>query len=893
MWARTWVADLLGDVRWARQSVRSRDRTTTAVALLLWGAGLVLFGFVLLEHDSTNWWLWLAAAVAAIAGVLLGAPVFTGRFLVTCVVLGLMVSGTALLRVGVDHLFEVERGTARDAASLMAYVVWDVTEPGSPPSAPTTGEQLAAADLLTAQERAETAVEDLCNDADGVFDPELAPACAVRSPGDAASGAVSAGPASDRVVEARQLAVARASAQLAVADLEVARAQALDASDTTKAARVEAARATRAQAREALQSAEEVARVDVARALSAGTGELVDGVLPAGSPFPLAPGVVVWALTALAVACLLRWTAVLNATRGLGPVSLELPEEKDADWQPCQERFRIHLLDNVPEPGSVPNAEALSKVATLIGTTVPAAEGGSKLLAEALTTLRDALIVTRGYAVEVAVVRRPPAEAAAGTDASAASVALGLVVRIRKARTRALLEQREFLFGADGRERAVREAALWAAAVIVGNSRSVPGWARWSPDAAGPLARLGHEQQELRARDGAATRDGDWGPVLERLEEAAQASPNSGRLLLELAHVEEMAAFTAPEGAEGQPASGRPAQPIIHLVAALRHTFDAVGLYPRYLDARYRLASEAGLLAGVLSGEASDQVSADEITGELHALRQVVERHLGLDDPLTRALVDHLQDPRTGLGGLASALRRFSIRERRREWRRRSPVVVLLNGLRATERDRWLGELRHGRHRSDAQRRVISARLIAAAAEALADTNADPDAATTAAEDRWKRLSWTDRAWLRWLTNRAKRADVVWQVPYNLACCHANLAVASPDPGRSESLAAAEDLLERARIARGSEQLTRAWLNLDPDLKVLRDHDPGWWSSFVPRCPAARSGTWAPLPSRPASAGSEASDATTVPGRPSGLSLEIRHTEEIVDRLLLQGATDA
>jgi hypothetical protein len=888
----TWVSDLLGEARWARQSVRSRDRTTTAVALLLWGVGMVLFGFVLLEQDSTNWsWLWLAAAVAAVAGVLLGAPVFTGRFLVISVVLGLTVSGTALLRVGVDHLFEVERGTARDAASLMAYVVWDVTESGSPSSAPTTGEQLAASDLLTTQERAEAAVEGLCNDAAGGFDPERAPACTVRSPDDAVPGAVSAALTSEPLVEARQLAVARAAAQLAVADLEVARALALDPSDTTRVARVEAARATRAQAREALQTAEEVGRVDVARALSAGTGELVDGVLPAGSPFPLAPGVVVWGLTALAVVCLLRWTAVRNATRGLGPVSLELPEKEDADWQPCQERFRIHLLDNVPEPGPVPNAEALSKVATLIGTTVPAAAGGSKVVAEALTTLRDALIVTRGYAVEVAVVRRPPAEATAGTDASAASVALGLVVRIRKARTRALLEQREFLFGADGREVAVREAALWAAAVIVGNSRSVPGWARWSPDAAGPLARLGHEQQELRPRAGATTPDGDWGPVLELLDEAVQTSPNSGRLLLELAHVEEMAAFTAPEFPEERPASDRTAQQIIHLVAALRHTFDAVGLYPRYLDARYRLASEAGLLAGVLSDAASDEVSVEtEVTDEFGALRAVVQRHLGRDDPLTRALIDHPQeDPRR----LATALRRFAIRERRREWRRRSPVVVLLNGLRATERDRWLSELRHGRHRSDAQRRVISARLIADAAEAAGAVAEAVAATPEAAVDRSSCLSGTDQAWLWWLTRRATRADVVWQVPYNLACCHANLAVASPGSGRSASLDAAKDLLERARIARGSEQLTRAWLSLDPDLKVLRDDASTWWASFLARCPDTRSGTWAPLPGRRPSAASDASDATTGSDRPSGLSLEIRHTEEVVDRLSLQGATDA
>jgi hypothetical protein len=872
MSARSWVAELSADARWARRSVRSRDRSTTVVALLLWGVGMSLFLRLLFAHDPPGSWsrLWLAAAVGVIVGILLGAPVFSGRFLLAFVLLGLTVSGAALLRVGIDHLFELERGTARGAASLMAYVVWEPSERESPSSDPTTGELLATSDLFRAQQRAADAVGDLCRMAVGDFDPVRDRACAAPASDDSAPDDAVDASTSEPAVEARQLVAARATAQLAVADLEVARALALGSSDTTSVARVEAVRATRAQAREALQTAEEVGRVDVARALSAGTGQLVDGILPARPRFPLAPGIVVWGLTALAVACLLRWTAVRNATRGLGPVWLEPPDEKDTDWRPCQERFRIHLLENVPEPGPVPNSEALSKVATLVGTTVPAAAGGSKVVSEALTTLRDVLLVKRGYAVEVAVVRRPPAEAKA-TDEKEAAAAVGLVVRVRKARTRALLEQREFLFGTDGREVTVREAALWAAAVIVGNSRSVPGWARWSPDAAGPLARLGHEQQEIRAPADAAKGDVAWEPVLELLEEAVQASPNSGRLLLELAHVEELSAFNALHNAEKQISSDRPPKQIGHLVAALCHTFDAVGLYPRYLDARYRLASEAGLLAGVLSPAASSQVSTATpvvTSDEFVDLREVVKRHLGPDDPLTRALAAYTgENP----GALAAALRRFSIRERDREWRRRSPVVLLLNSLRATERDLWLGSLRHRRHRSDAQRRVISARLVAAAV------------------DESKRSSRTGRAWLKWLTRRATRADVVWQVPYNLACYHANLALSSGED-RSASLTAAKDLLERARIARDSDQLTRAWLRLDPDLKILRDVESAWWTSFLARCPDTRSGTWAPLPTRRASA---ASDATTVADRPSGLSLEIRHSEEVVDRLTLQGAVDA
>jgi hypothetical protein len=848
------------DFRRAWHGIRPRDRSSTLWALLLCLGGLAALSYLMMRDEtlSREWcWMWVGAVAAIITGVVVGAPVFRGRTLVAAVLLGLVLAGAALVQLGIHHLFELEREFARDTASLLAYVVWDPPPP-QPSSDPNDGNVEGGYDGRSeAEQRAETAVENLCTMAGGVLDLERDQACRSQPRVDRNGGAAQGFEATDApkpptddpavvpATETRQLFVARAAAQLATADLQLARAlgdEQASESDTS------AARSTQAQARDALQTAEQVTRLDVARALSAGTGVIVDGLLEDESQFPLAAGIIVWTLGAAAVVALIRWTSVRNSTRGLGPVSFGVPEQ-DKDWEPCAERFRIHLLDNVPEPGSVPNAETLSEVASLVGTAVPNAAGSSRIVADALESLRSAILVERGYAVQVAVVRRPGDEKAGAapspvgdvisTDAdptpttsgpgpeSNGTDVKGLVVRVRKARTGALMEQREFPFLREtDREVTVREAALWAAAVIISDSRSVPGWARWSPDACRPLARLGQAQRNVEARpDKNASGDGDKFETFRvfELEEAIRLSPESGRLLLELAHAEERAR---------------------HFGAALGHTLDAVALYPRYLDARYRLACEAGLLARELDGqqEAAEEAVAseedatrdtsDQRMKDLKRLNSAVLRHLGDEHPLAKALAAYQEAPGkcTAARHLADELQFLSLRERERERRRRWPVVLAWNAMHATERDLWLPVLWQHRRRSDLQRRVKSAKLIT-----LRQCNDKLRQRHPENKDEQPKIKQLDKDNQRLerraerLRKQAERCDVIWQVPYNLACYYATA-------GSANDLKTAKRLLERAHMAREGSQLSREWVDFDPDLKPLKDQNGAWWGQFLERC---------------------------------------------------------
>jgi hypothetical protein len=818
------------DLRRAWRGMRPRDRSSTLWALLLCLGGLAALGYLMMRDEplSRDWcWMWVGAVAAIITGVVVGAPVFRGRTLVAAVMLGLVLAGATLVQLGIHHLFDLERESARDTASLLAYLVWDPPPPQSSSGPNDENVESGNDGRSEAEQRAETAVENLCTMAGGVLDLERDQACMSELEAADAPTPPKGAPAVMPATETRQLFVARAAAQLATADLQLARAL---ADDQASEADTSAARSAQAQARDALQTAEQVTRLDVAQALSAGTGVIVDGLLENESQFPLAAGIIVWTLGAAAVVGLIRWTSVRNSTRGLGPVSFDVPE-KDQDWEPCAERFRIHLLDNVPEPGSVPNAETLSEVASLVGTAVPNAAGSSRIVADALESLRSAILVERGYAVQVAVVRRPDVEtaetapspaattSAGGADSKGSNVK-GLVARVRKSRTGALMEQREFPFLRDtDREVTVREAALWAAAVIISDSRSVPGWARWSPDACRPLARLGQARRNAGARPDEKA-SGDGGTLetvgVAELEEAIRLSPESGRLLLELAHTEEQAG---------------------NFEAALGLTLDAVSFYPRYLDARYRLACEAGLWARELDGHQEDEGHPTRETSNrrmrnLDRLHSAVLRHLGDEHPLAKALHAYQNAP----GGdaarrLADELQRLSLRERERERRRRWPVVLAWNAMHATERDLWLPVLWQHRRRSDLQRRVKSAKLVTLRQrndklrQRHDRENEDEQPKMEQLERERQRL---ERRAER-LCKQAERCDVIWQVPYNLACYYAAA-------GSAKDLETAKGLLERARMAREGSQLSREWVDSDPDLKPLHAQDGVWWDQFLERC---------------------------------------------------------
>jgi hypothetical protein len=789
-----------------RHRVRPNDRAATVAGLLLsiLGLGLLLVLPGILPGGGSPLWsvLWLTAVAALLAGVLIVAPIVRGVFLVSLVLLGVTLAGISLVHVGTDALTREQEEAVRDTAALLRYRVAEL---------PASGVEVAT-----------PLVEKLCESAGGELPGAPPWVCERQTNADAAAAVTWWRQPREAVRElitvwrhprerppsVRELAIARAGTELFVAEQELAAA--------TGTTEVESRRLAAETARAALQTTD-VERTELAEAVTAGASSVLDGLLSAEGRIPLAIGVAGWfALAAFGLATL-RWAATRNSTRGLGPVSLDEVEKEDEVWGRCKEQFRTHLLENVPEPGTVPHADALIQVANLVGAVVPPASGAAKTLA----AMQKTVLVERGYAVQVAILRPAKGE---GNTATAA----GLVVRVRKARTRTMLAQREFRFDGSDESLMVREAAYWAAGVVIEDSRSVPLWARWSQDAVGPLAR------SEAARSG-ATAEGQ-GRELPELEEAAKRSPASGLLLLKLAHAREL-------------------EP--NLAGAFAYALEAASLYPRHLDARYRLATEASMLAEQL--RAAD--AADLERCRLAARRYLGDRHL-----LSTAMAAYRDDEKTE-DALQETLLRFALQERRRtRWWVLSPFALAWHALHASERDLWLSLLLHRRLRTDRQRRLTTAQLV-----------------THQQLARHRPLRPVVRLRVRWQHRLARRGDAVWQQPYNLACFHARAgqyARLRPDEldrdrkeleersrlkqrprerwrverqlrrvqreletvserseeVRDQHVELARMMLECARVARGSEQLTQRWLEEDPDLDPLREEL--WWDPFVTSCRA-------------------------------------------------------
>lgn len=349
-------------------------------------------------------------------------------------------------------------------------------------------------------------------------------------------------------ISIRQLAVSRATTDLAVAQAALA----LAADDDRQAANEAVSRAFAVLADVTSRVDEAPEEIALGAALTAGAGAVASDALGAVD-VPLKMEVLGWSIVAAALAWYLRRLSITNAGRALGPVAISAPTDDDADAQ----RFRTALLLNVPEPGAVPGSNALVELTNLVGTVEPLVQG--KSLSAALKALSEVIVVPRGYAVEYADVQT----ASEATDTEPATKA-AVVVRVREARTSTLIGQH--VARNTDRTVAVRSAAYWAAATIIDASAVVPPWARWDPASSEALA-LYHRQSDL----------GDE-PTLDMLRIAVRNAPSSGVLGLRLAQQEALA--------KDLPTS---------FATAAR----VVITNPRYQNARYRLAIGASLLSTV------------------------------------------------------------------------------------------------------------------------------------------------------------------------------------------------------------------------------------------------------------------------------------------------------
>jgi hypothetical protein len=713
------------------------------------------------EPEGSGWsWWWVLAVLVVIAGVILGAPVFSGKVIVAFTLAGYLLAGVGLVVAGTAHLSGEQYDDARTAATQLAYRLEDVAAAGRRGS-------MSDESLDTATD----AVGRLCQAAGGTVDTRATAPCA---------------PGGEDRAALRDLAVSQGRAELAVARAELV--VATDDGRETAAAALAAARRSAADP--------EPTDVEVGEALTTGAGEVVGNILrPGERQLPLVFAYLGWGLVVAVGFALVRWTAVRNATRGRGPVRLEEPGDKSKEWSSCEEAFRTYLLENVPEPGTAPNAEALVKAAALVGETdLPQ----GKSLGAAVKAAVDWVLVPRGYAVQAGFLRAargtspppgrsnatpaatPSANGPAGDGHEAPGVSahpapvVGVVVRVRKAYGRTLLGQQQFPLpdGSDALSRTVRRAAYWAAAGIIERSRSIPGWARWSPDTAGALADYFEAEDEAEG-DGRR-------PPLEHLLRAERLAPDSGLILFKLAHAREQ---------QGE------------FAAALAHCLDALRLYPRYLDARYRAASEAGLLASLLGGG-----QPAGLDGLVASLGRYAEQAPRATRAAARTLEGTLRQGPVDAGVLRTALLDLSMAERVEAGRQLRGWRVALNALRTSERDYWLAMLAF-HPRRDRRDRLASADVVA---HSLAGT-ADPREVER-------------------LDKRARRRDVLWQVPYNMACLYSQTA-------HYDDAAA---MLERARLARANHQMTAAWVRHDPDLQFLATAQPDWFAAFVDRLAQAQ-----------------------------------------------------
>ena len=211
-------------------------------------------------------------------------------------------------------------------------------------------------------------------------------------------------------------------------------------------------------------------------------------------------------------------------------------------------KFRMHLLNNVPEPAAVPGAEKDDPVNALLEAT----GAGGKVIGPLVQVLRGTFAPARTSIVAAAY--RPPVDADKNHQ-----VVVDVTSKDKGGSGAASLQT------ALSADLAIRCAGYWAAGWILSRSGGVPPWSRWSEDTA----------KELAVYFDRSTGD----PTIKELAEASRNAPDSGLVLTMLGQRYDLA--------------GRHRD-------ALAQYLRASTLYPRFPVARYRLAISLSLVASDL-----------------------------------------------------------------------------------------------------------------------------------------------------------------------------------------------------------------------------------------------------------------------------------------------------
>jgi hypothetical protein len=426
-------------------------------------------------------------------------------------------------------------------------------------------------------------------------------------------------------------------------------------------------------------------------------------------------------------------------------------------------RFRTYVLRNIPDPGAVPGASALQPVTDLLAATqLPTVIG------KVVSAIAAVLGQKHGYTVQFQVFgaeKDQPSTKAPVAQPDAGSMLTEIAVRVNKARNGELVNQRVVQHST--KDEALRKAAYWAAAVVLERSDRVPRWAQWSSETSDSLAVF-FSEEDLRKRN------------LEQLKEAVSRAPTSGVLCLQLSN-----AYALEEQ---------------HL-NAFEFALRAATLHPNFVAACYRLAMSASLVASDLGLNWWNQ-SLEQRARVLSA----VERHQPSGAEALRKVLDAAEVKKAreegrdvGPLGPEAELCSFALKELDHTEKLLRIRLMLVNSLRRSERAYWLTLLRP--HRRGLTWRMQFRRAVASGRPAVRQRAQLPMAINEV--EKWQNDPRT-----------------FWQVAYNLACWEAIR--------HGQGFGDAEAAVRRLEIAierPNSHQLTRSWLEKDPDLNSIRRND--------------------------------------------------------------------
>ena len=531
------------------------------------------------------------------------------------------------------------------------------------------------------------------------------------------------------------------------------------------------------------------ALVPALQVAGSGAEELLRATPLGGGQVPVGVSAAAGVLALALALALVRWLETLNGERGAASVQFgtlagkakavtttDKGDEKEEDWD-YGPAFRRYVVGNVAEPRTLPGSPASSGVTDILD----AGDAATKLLAKFLKAAQGLIAVQPRFTIDANYLER--LDIAKGSEARHE-----VFVRVSKGRNGESVASRAIIGNTAGV--ATRAAGYWAAATVISNDRTVPAWASWSPSTYRALAAL----------DGVAGLEPE--DRLPLLAEAVGHDPDSGLILMQLAHELELAS-----------------KPL----AAFQLSVRAVICHPHYLEARYRLIASLAMMADRVDSEVArtggyllDPTTWASLIDALDRLRPLgttwTDPSSGNVGTLRTAVPLLAQPERLGRALLAIAKAESAQLGKDLDWK-----WCFWRSLNRSERTTWLSLVltRQGRVRRKATKATLKsmARSLQIRNQRLAAPVGSP-------------------------TNIPTSSEVLhWQAAYNHACSlsiavSSSVANALTFPKRHTQ---ALQMLDRTRELPGGGALTRAWVSIDPDLASL--HGLPAFSAFLDTLP--------------------------------------------------------